>query len=73
MVAGGLDLPRIRLRLAQVLTVIRDWLIVGFVFAVLWIFWLWLGFVFDAITEWHAALKQDGEASKAAKGKVPFS
>ena len=47
-----------------------DWLIVGFVFLVLWLFWLWLGSVFDAITEWHAALKQDGEASKAAKGTV---
>jgi hypothetical protein len=44
------------------------WLIIGLVWASLWGFWLWLGKVFDAISEWHAASKQAGEESKAAKG-----
>ena len=44
---------------------IRDWLVIGFVFAVLWIFWLWLGAVFDAISEWHAALRrEDSQTTK---------
>ena len=52
---------------------IADWLLVGAVFAVLWLFWLWLGVLFDAISDYHhhfkqAAPKQDGEASEAAKG-----
>ena len=36
----------------------RDWLIVGSVFAVLWLFWIWLGFLFDAITEMHDAWRE---------------
>jgi len=38
---------------------IADWLLVGFVFAVLWLFWLWLCQLFDAIGEMHAAWRAD--------------
>jgi hypothetical protein len=47
---------------------IRDWLIVGFVFAVLWLFWLWLGALFDAINEWHAALRREDLSANRERG-----
>ena len=50
---------------------IRDWLVVGFVFAVLWVFWLWLGAVFDAISEYHRALKRDAAKSMTARNRQP--
>lgn len=37
---------------------IGDWLIVGSVFFILWLFWLWLGAVFDAISEYHEHWKR---------------
>lgn len=40
---------------------IRDWLIVGFVFSVLWLFWIWLGLLFDAITQYHHAYRGEVE------------
>jgi hypothetical protein len=35
------------------------WLLIGLVWAVLLLFWFWLGKVFDAITDWHAAGKNN--------------
>jgi len=46
---------------------IRDWLAVGFVFFCLLLFWIWLGKVFDAISDWHAAVRR--EDAQATKGK----
>ena len=50
-------------------SVYGSWLLVGFVFAVLWVFWLWLGFLFDAIGDWQAAARDARrEALEARKG-----
>jgi hypothetical protein len=53
---------------------LRDWLLIATAIACLWGLWLLLQFVFDCIEQYHAAWreaasKQDGEASKAAKGR----
>lgn len=34
------------------------WLLILLVWAVLLLFWFWLGKVFDAITEYHAAARR---------------
>jgi hypothetical protein len=39
-------------------SVYGSWLLVGFVFAVLWVFWLWLGFLFDAIGDYQDAARK---------------
>lgn len=38
---------------------IGDWLLIGTVVAVLWGLWLLLGFVFDAIEQYHAAWREE--------------
>ena len=35
------------------------WLIIGLVVAVLWAFWWWLGMLFDAISDVHAARRRE--------------
>ena len=57
---------------------IADWLIVVLVFAVLWLFWIWLGLLFDAITEYHAALRErdvegDAEARQSSRSEKATS
>ena len=56
---------------------IYDWLVVGFVFACLWIFWLWLTALFDWITNYqhpiHSSPDTRREDAQARKGKVPSS
>jgi len=39
-------------------SVYGSWALVGFVFFILWLFWLWRGFVFDAIGDWQAAARE---------------
>jgi hypothetical protein len=46
----------------------RDWLVVGFVFVVLWLFWIWLGKVFDAISDWHAAVRREDAQADGERG-----
>jgi len=46
----------------------RDWLIVGFVFICLLMFWLWLGQVFDAISDWHAAVRREDAQADGERG-----
>lgn len=55
---------------------IRDWLIIGLVFSALWLFWLWLGFLFDAITAWHDASREvqgDAEARRSNRQETEQS
>lgn len=40
---------------------IGAWLMTGFVFAVLLAFWLWLGEVFDVVSDWQAAQRRSVE------------
>ena len=46
----------------------RDWAIVGFVFFCLLLFWLWLGQVFDAISDWHAAIRREDAQADGERG-----
>lgn len=48
------------------------WLIIGLVWAVLWLFWVWLGALFDAISDYHhhySKAASNGEDAQATKGK----
>jgi hypothetical protein len=40
---------------------IADWLIVALVIVSLWAFWLWLGALFDAISDLQAAWRAERE------------
>lgn len=49
---------------------IADWLLIALVVVVLFTFWLWLGILFDQITEYHrktqasARRREDAQATK---------
>ena len=49
---------------------IADWLIIALVVVVLFTFWLWLGILFDQITEYHrktqasARRREDAQANR---------
>lgn len=44
------------------------YLLIGLVWLVLFLFWLWLGKVFDLITEWHAAARREDAQATEGKG-----
>ena len=44
------------------------WLLIGLVWAVLLMFWFWLGKVFDAISDWHAAVRREDAQANRERG-----
>lgn len=46
----------------------NEWLLLLVVAGALFAFWLWLGRVFDAINEWHAAARREDSSPDGERG-----